>query len=776
MLPKRVAIVVCLMVGVVAGLYFIKTLRAPVAEVLAPGASANRGIASFVSDRACETCHAEQFNDWLGSHHAHAMQEATASTVLGDFNNATFTAHNVTYRFFKRHGRFFVHTPGHDTKPTDFEVTHTFGVDPLQQYLVDFPGGRKQCLTVAWDTRRKRWFSLYPRQEYTADTLLHWTGRYQNWNMMCAQCHTTNFRKGYDAKSDTYASTFSEGNVGCQACHGAGSAHLEWARAHSSTYGSANSGRGSSPDASAADKGLLVDFRAHDAHYEVDQCAACHARRATLTDPARIGAPLLDNYLPETLRPNLYYADGQQQGEVYAYGSFRQSKMYAMGVRCTDCHRAHSLRLQAEGNAVCLQCHNTQGNSRFPTLTKKNYDTPLHTFHKAGASCVACHMSTSTYMQVHERPDHAIRIPRPDLSVKLGVPNACNKCHTDKTPQWAVAAMEREYGKEFERQPTSAKAVALARAGAARAGPALVAIANDTRQPGIMRATALDLLRNYDQGTAAAVKALHDDDPVVRVAAVDAAAALPAQERVAQVSPMLDDAVRAVRVEATRVMATVPRDQLDASRRDKLDAAMTEYQSAQMAMADMPSSRFNLGAMCAAMGQFDRAEQAYLDAIRLDPYFLPARFNLANLYNQKGRNKDAEKVLREGIVRAPREGELYYSLGLLLAEEKRLPESTEALAKAVRLMPRQARILYNYGLALQLTGRRVDAENALLSASQIEPADSQILYALATFYAQQKKWNRAQKYAERLLRQDPHNPQFTALLARIKQALRKTAH
>ena len=248
------------------------------------------------------------------------MQEATPETVLGDFNDTAFTHFGVTSRFFQRDGRFFVNTEGPDGAPADFELTYAFGVEPLQQYLAPFPGGRLQSLSIAWDTERNQWFHLYPDERIKPDDPLHWTGRYQNWNLMCADCHSTNLRKNYDVASDTYETTWAEIDVGCQACHGPGASHVELAGAAE---------EGSNPPEGWGLVSPLTPPSGDDQNTEVETCAPCHSRREPLTPVAAHGGTLLDDYLPARLREGLYHPDGQILDEVYVYGSFVQS------ARCT---------------------------------------------------------------------------------------------------------------------------------------------------------------------------------------------------------------------------------------------------------------------------------------------------------------------------------------------------------------------------------------------------------------------------------------------------------
>jgi predicted CXXCH cytochrome family protein len=720
-------------------------------------------VPAYVKSAACAECHPTQHQQWAGSHHDQAMQPATAETVRGSFNDVRVSHRGVISRFFKRDGRFFVNTEGPDGKTADFEVRYTFGVAPLQQYLVEFPGGRLQGLTIAWDTGKKRWFPLYPTERFAPDDPLHWTGRYQNWNAMCADCHSTDLKKNYDLAGDTYRTAWSEINVGCEACHGPGEAHVAWARAAK--------GKAAKPGAD----GLVVRLKTADARAEVDMCAACHARRTRLGVEDRPGQPFLDRFRPDLLRAGRYHADGQQLDEVYVYGSFLQSKMYQRGVRCSDCHEPHSLKLRAEGNAICTRCHQTQPDARFPTLTAKAYDTPAHHFHKAGspgARCVNCHMPAKTYMIVQPRPDHSLRVPRPDLSVRLGTPNACTQCHSDRSPQWAADAVAKRYGPNRRQEPHFGEVFIAARAGKRDAEPKLVALAGDRSQPVIVRASALDLLRGYGaSGLAALVAATRDEDPLVRLAAVAGLDRAQPQEHTLHAAPLLRDPVRAVRIEAARVLAGVPTDRLDVSQRQALEAALAEFKEAQLATADLPASHLNMAVLHERLGRPDLAEQAYGTALRMDPYFVPARLNLVTLYNATGRNAEAERVLREGIKRTPGEGELYYSLGLLLAEEKRLPEATEMLGKAAQLVPGRARVRYNYGLALQQLGRPREAEAALGRALELDPVDPEIVYAVATLLAQQKQWKRALPYAEKLVELTPGQPGPRQLVENIRRQL-----
>jgi predicted CXXCH cytochrome family protein len=754
---RALAALVVLAAGATAAWLWLRPLALPSSDK----AAATAAPATYVADARCAECHRDQAQRWRGSHHDRAMQPANERTVLGDFDGARLVHHGATTLFSRRDGKFFITTEGPDGKPAEYEVRYTFGVAPLQQYLVAFPGGRLQAPTVAWDTGNKRWFALYPDQRHKPDDPLHATGRYQNWNLMCAECHSTDLRRRYDAASDTYDTKWAELSVGCQACHGPGSAHVEW---------SAKAGARAAKDAPRAALGLVVDFRAGGARTEIDACAPCHSRRQRLTDGEMPGRPFLDNYRPALLREALYHADGQQQDEVYVWGSFLQSRMYERGVRCTDCHDAHSLALKADGNAVCTQCHHLGGNARFPTLRKANYDTESHHHHppgSPGAQCVNCHMPAKNYMVIDARADHSLRIPRPDLSVAIGTPNACNGCHERKSAQWAADTIVQWYGPQRRQEAQFGEAIAAGRAGRQEAAEKLAALVADRAKPAIVRATALDLLRGYGAAAAqSAVNAKNDADPLVRAAAAEGLAAIPVEQRIAYTTGLLKDPVRLVRIAAARSLAEVPAARIPAEDRTAFERAYAELLAAENSLADMPAAQLNLASLAQRRGDFAAAEAAYRKAIAMDPYLEPAYNALASFLSSRNDNTGAERTLREGLARIPANGQLHYSLGLLLAEEKRLDEAIVQTGLAAKSLPDRARVHYNLGLMQQQQGKVSAAEASLDRARAL--GDAEAAYALALLYAKQGKKDRALPIAEELAARYPGNAQ----VARLRDELR----
>lgn len=741
-----------------------------------PGNSGS--TATYVGQERCAECHAEQTKAWRSSHHAQAMQVATDSTVLGNFHDTHFAKDGVQSSFFRKDGKFYVNTPGPDDKPSNFEFTYTFGVYPLQQYLVPFSRGQLQSFVVAWDSRSKqdngqRWFDLYPDQRIRAGNPLHWTGRNQVWNYMCAECHSTNLRKNYDLATDTYATSWSEINVSCETCHGPGSNHVAWAQSHTSdSYKNQGASHGLIVDlatsrgswaGSEPDTGTMHWKGQPRSHTEVQTCAPCHSRRHPITSAAQPGQPFLSGYMPSLLEEGVYYADGQILEEDYEWGSFVQSKMYREGVSCSDCHDPHAAKLpQVSLNAVCGKCH---------SLAK--FGSEQHHHHKAdsaGALCVNCHMPTRAYMVIDIRRDHSFRVPRPDFSIAYGTPNACNQCHKDKSSAWAADAVRKWYGPNRRQEEHFVAALDAGRRGLPNAEAALTELISDTSKPGIARATALNLLPQYltPTGLPAVRAALRDGDPLVRTEAVQALEPLAAAERVKMAAPLLADPIRSVRIEAARLLAGTQANLLQESQKTALDRAISELIASEMVSAERPENHVNLALLYVQMGRTGDAESELQTALRLDPNFVPAMVNLADLYRMQQRDDEGQKWLEKAIAVAPNAAEPIHAFGLLKIRQKKYLEALDLLAKAATLQPSNVRYSYVYAVALNSSGQLDRAITVLENAHRIRPADRQVLFGLITFERNKGNLSSAAAYAEQLVQLTPDDPNARAMLAHLQ--------
>lgn len=722
--------------------------------------------ATFTGSGTCQSCHIEEYDNWRGSHHDLAMQPVSADTVLGDFDDSSFTLNGVTSRFYRDGEKFMVRTDGEDGELADYEVAYVFGVYPLQQYLLPLSRGRLQALSISWDSRPaeqggQRWFHLYPDEPIDFKDPLHWTGPYMNWNTRCAECHSTDLQKNYDRASRSFNTTYEEIDVSCEACHGPGSEHLRLAQ--DNALGSAHNGgfptdlaqRGQwafAEGASIAKRAQPLTSRA-----QIDSCGRCHSRRGTLGD-YHYGADLLDTHRLSMLQSPLYHPDGQILDEVYVYGSFVQSKMHQAGVVCSNCHEPHSAELRAPGNAICAQCHK-------PDV----YDVPSHHLHpagSAGASCADCHMPETTYMVVDPRRDHSMRIPRPDLSVVMGTPNACNQCHTDKDAQWAVDALHdkgvvfRDTGHHY------ARAFAMLEAGDSSALPSLAELANDTTAAPIWRATAMEALGRVGgrEATQTMAALLYQDDPIIRTSTVRSLDFISLQQRFQVLSPLIEDEILSVRMEVASALASVPLDQIQPTEADKLRRLFREYTSVLEQHADMPSVLMQLGLFLANRGDLPAAEANYREALALNSQMLGAYLNLADLLRAQSRDDEARELLLEALDIVPENGNALHALGLLETRSGDAQKALDYLRRAAELESQGIRHRFVYAIALHDLGQPREALQALDKLHRQFPREEQVLLAMANYSAELGDRQRARSYVQQLLQLSPGNNHYQQLL------------
>jgi len=664
------------------------------------------------------------------------MQVADESTVLGDFSDSAFDYYGKKTYFTTRDNEYFVRTENADGVDQDFRVAYAFGITPLQQYLVEFPGGRMQALPYTWDSRPteeggQRWYHLYPDEYIEPGDELHWTGRLQNWNYMCAECHSTNLVMGYDAESETYDTTWSELSVGCEACHGPGSEHNAQAvrGKFDDQFGlvvNLDDGDGAAwvmnPDTGIAERSRPSAT----VPQQPESCGRCHSRRGVIATDYEYGKPLADTHRLALLDEHLYFPDGQIKDEVYVYGSFIQSRMYRSGVTCSDCHNPHSGELVsgARPSDVCAQCH-------LPTT----FATPEHSGHAIDdASCVDCHMTSRIYMGVDERRDHSFRIPRPDLTLEIDAPNACTGCHNDESADWAKTEIAKWRGEDSLSRPHVGHAIA-----AGHQPPANEALVNASMNPdfpAIARATALTLLTPpySDLETGAIAAALDDSDPLMRTAALRALQLASAEIRLRTGAKSLEDPILSVRLAAVSAFADV-RDLLPAAEARAFGRAADEFRATNTMLSNTPEALANLGSFELSMGDANKAVRYFTRSLQLEP---------GNAF-------------------------LRHSMGLVLVRAGEPDEALLQLRRAYELEPSNSRYVYVYGVALNSMGMTEDALDLLTEARRQFPEDLDIGWAVATMLRDAGDIERARNVAKQLAEEFPNNANIAALRESLGQ-------
>lgn len=690
----------------------------------------------------CKSCHEEAFAKWTGSHHqlAHRDTGAAAEDAFA-FAGIDVADGPATWRFdggAQQPQLSWRDADDPAAKPIEAApIGKAIGYVPLVQYLVDFGHGRYQIPDMSWDPAKKEWFSIYEGQNRRPHEWGHWTQRGMNWNCQCAYCHHTEFRKNFDPKTDSYASSWVEQGIGCAQCHGP-----------------------NLPEPAA--NGCLIPFyKKFDKQQWMHVCATCHARREELDENFRPGDNFHDHYrLALPSQPGLYYHDGQQLDEVYMWPSFLLSRMGHKGIGCTDCHDPHTMKpkFEIDFNSLCMQCH--AGGTEGATII----DVGNHMFHEPGTKgwrCVDCHMPKTPYMGRDPRADHRFPIPDPELTKELGVPNACNNCHADKGLDWQIEWMGKWYGekmKKYEPRRQRTRAVAATHNAERGALEKLLAV-HETEEIGAWKATLLRLMAPWSSDPRVgerAATAVDDADPLVRAAA----ALIIAQrgDRQDKLAKLLADPLKSVRFEA----AWTALDRLPPNH-----PAIAEVEAISRHNSDQPAGVMRLARLAALRGDRATAETNFSKAAEWDRGSPAPRRDFAVFLAAGGRTREALEQLREAQKLAPTDPETPYLMALAHAELGDTAAAEQALREAVRIDPQFGRAHYNLGLLLNGGGRTGEAIAALKQAAAVDRTSPDAPYAEATIHLRAGNLDAAAAAAREALARDPLYQPAQQLLQQI---------
>jgi tetratricopeptide (TPR) repeat protein len=721
-------------------------------------------FAQYAGSESCKSCHEEAYAQWVKSNHGLAERLPVAALDRAAFDPTRSFKHGTQRTTVMMRGtNYAVNCPGLTASNETHLVARVIGNDPLRQFLVPFPGGRFQTLEASYDPHRNEWFNVYGDEDRRPGEWGHWTGRGMNWNSMCAGCHNTRLRKNYDPPTDSYHTTMAEMTVGCEACHGPLKNHVEWQR---------DFGKSGKPDPT------LPKFKRDQV---VDNCGFCHARRSDLTGDFKPGDSFFDHQsLAIVNQTPVYYPDGQVHDEDYEFAAFLGSRMHTNGVACMDCHNPHSMKTILPGNWLCLRCHNGSytnapvidpvahshhkvfgfGADGKPTITDLLAYKPKE-IKETGGECVNCHMPQTYYMQRHPRHDHGFTIPDPLLTKEFGIPNACSRCHTDKSVDWALENCDKWYGKKMAR-PTRERAqwIARARQGDNAARDPLMKMLTSGESP-YWRAVATGMLGPWAGDPpvrSALLKALKDPHPLVRENAVRSIETLMGQPTTAvtsALSELLDDPVRSVRIAAAWAL----RGSLSSESKAAVD--LRDYLKIN---SDQPTGQMEEGAFALARGDVPEALTHYEKAVSWDSNSPPMRHELAVVLSMSGKTREAIEQLEAACRLDPRDAEYQFKLGLAWSDAGNLDQTAAALERAVRLEPRHAGAWYNLGLARDRLGETDAALDALTRAESATPGDPRIPYARATILVRLQRFPEARAAAARAVEINPNFTQARRLL------------
>ncbi|WP_202261890.1 MULTISPECIES: multiheme c-type cytochrome [unclassified Alteromonas] len=668
--------------------------------------------ASQINDARCTICHEYEVKNWEASDHGKAMDYANSSTVLGDFDGVVAQHFSQTAHFLTQDNNYFVSLEENNTT-TQYQVVYVFGHYPLQQYLVETKQGEFQVLPFAWDSRSKleggqRWYANY-QEDIGINDRLHWKQPMQNWNGMCADCHSTGLKRNFDVDSRSFSSHFDTIDVSCASCHGNMADHYPSHDSESSEVNSSkeHSHSSLSPSEQQAIGQWLLKKGDKIAKWQklengkytpakrdnsfMDTCFGCHSLRSPLTDGINPEHHFLDQFTPSLLISPLYFADGQIKEEVYVYGSFLQSRMYEAGVNCIDCHNPHTMKLKVEGNGLCLQCHSAQA-----------YEGEKHTKHPSdseASQCVNCHMPTRTYMGVDARRDHSFSIPTPHVSEQTGAPNACLNCHKNDN-NWVSKQLNRWYGRDSTLNSDEEKYIAFMH-GEGMSKNEVLRLAHAKTLPVIKRATVVTMLPSR-------IETLSDKDlrpfirnkePLLRLAAAQAGRALPTGERLKSFKGLLNDKYKSVRVAAVNNLIGLG---IDSAAFQK---ALDELNASNAINQWRGEGNLNQSLVEYQLGNAQEAEALLKQGIEVDPFFEANYINLAELYRSQNKAKLEKQTLEDAVKAVPTSDIVYYSLGMLNIRQQNKPAAVELFKKASELAPTNTQNWYIYALALDNIGK-----------------------------------------------------------------------
>ena len=643
----------------ILGLYFL--LRLPPTERKPPTRLPQTILdtnSPYAGSDSCRDCHRAEYDLWVQSHHALAerlLQPATDEVAFSPSRSLKHGSDTTTVQIENDQDQII--TRGLDGKVRPYPVARVIGYDPLIQFLTPFPDGRYQVQEASYDPNLNQWFYVYGNDIRYPGEFGHWTGRGMNWNSFCAECHNTRLHKNYDAATDSYHTTMAEMAVGCEACHGPLKAHNEWQKAH--------------PNSVSSDPTIPRLSRAR----LVGMCGSCHSRNTDLTENLKPGDSFYDHYSLEILDyDQRWYPDGQIKDEDYEFEAFLGSKMYQAGVICLDCHNAHSYKNTLQGDALCMRCHNGSYPKALPI-------DPVEHKHGCNSDCIGCHMPITVYMQRHPRRDHGFTIPDPLLTKELGIPNACNRCHSNQSADWALKYTEQWYGNKMNRPSRErARWIAAAENGEPGAKDELIGLLADTNQPAYWRAVAATFLSQWatdPRAQAALVSQLKNEHPLVRERVVRSLEpAIQNTEVQSALKPMLNDPLRNVRVAAAWVLRTTV---------DMHSRAGEDLQRMLNLEADQPTGQFEMATFCLSRQQPAEALAHLKKATAWDPISPPYLCAQAQVQDQLGQLGEALKTLDRAETAVPDDPHIPYVRAEILAHNGRHAEALAAVQQALKI-------------------------------------------------------------------------------------------
>jgi tetratricopeptide (TPR) repeat protein len=697
----------------------------------------------FSGSGSCIQCHEQFYELWSTSHHGKAMQPVNGLflTTENITNSEVFTLEGKTYQItIEDSALVMIETS--EGKSQKYDLVWALGGKNVFYFLTAMENGKLQTVPLAYDLKTHGWYNnpesaVRHFPEGTPDEALPWRDRMYTFNTSCYSCHVSQLSNNFELASDSYQTTWKEPGINCETCHGPSAEHVRVCM---------EAGEGNIPD----DLKIIVTSTFTPEQHNAS-CAPCHAKMQPITPSFMPGDRYFDNYDLTTLENSDFYPDGRDLGENYTYTSWMMNSCASKSdLHCVTCHTSSGRdRFASNPNDACLSCHR-----------EKVEDVQSHSLHPAGsegAVCINCHMPKTEFGRM-VRSDHSFRPPMPEATLQFESPNACNICHTDKSPAWANQIVKKRANGNYQDETIYwAQLIKEARAGDWKRLDEMLAIMAENNMNEVVIASFIRLLTNcedekkWDVVIATMQSA---SSPLVKAAAAASLTGNTTEKARVALLKAASDEIRLVRVSSAISLSGFAGNRFNPQESELVEKATEEYIHSLVTRPDDWSSHYNEGIFHQNKGDVMKALTSYETAARLYPASLMPLINSSVLHSYTGNPLKAEENLRIALQYDPTSEAANLNLGLLLAETGKLQEAEKALLAALHANPQQAVAAYNLSVIVSQNDMEKAVQYAKIAAdARVE--EPKYAYTLAYYQLRNGQQGDAEKTLKALIARHP---------------------
>lgn len=709
-------------------------------------------VDDFSGSGSCIQCHEKFYELWSASHHGKAMQPVNTAFFETEkiSSSETFSLEGKTYQIL-RNDSTLIMTETTEGIIKEFPVTWALGGKNVFYFLTPMEKGKLQTIPLAYDVRAGQWYNnpesaVRHFPEGDPDEALPWRDRMYTFNTSCYSCHVSQLATNFDLSSDSYKTTWKEPGINCETCHGPSAEHVQVCM---------EAGEGNVPD----DLKIIITSTFTPEQHNAS-CAPCHAKMQPITASFMPGERYFDNYDLTTLENADFYADGRDLGENYTYTSWMMNEcVQKSDLHCVTCHTSSGRdRFAGNPNDACISCHRSN--------VENVAEHSMHPAGSEGAVCINCHMPKTEFGRM-VRSDHSFRPPMPEATIKFGSPNACNICHTDKSPEWANQQVKKRAGKNYQDETLYwAQLIKEARAGDWKRLNEMLEIISKEEMNEVVVTSILRLLANCpdEKKWDTIIQAVYNKSPLVRAAAAASLIGNFSEPTKKALLTAVTDDFRLVRISAATALAGFANTQFSSAEAQTVAKATDEYMQSLVTRPDDWSSHYNEGIFHQNRGDANKALESYETAARLYPESLMPLINSSVLYSYIGNHPKAEENLKKAVEIDPANEAANLNLGLLLAEQGKMQEAETALKAALKANPQQAVAAYNLSVICSQRSMDEAVQYALVAAEAI-PEEPKYAWTLAYYQFQNNQKKEAEKTLKKLIADRPLYLNAVSLLA-----------